>query len=193
MDTSDLTITASFDGGVCVLTARGELDGPAVPGLLRQAAPEVSRPQVERLVLDLGGLSFLDVTGARALAAVTWSAPPGCPVIVRAVSPPARRVLGLVGLNLERPACPAGPQERPAPGTLRLDDLLPEMVRVARLVVAAEERLAATLDRMAGQYPEQAARLEALSRNARRYAGRGQRWLRDHDSAAARSLPPARH
>lgn len=53
-------------------------------------------------MLDLSGLAFLDCRGARALAEAARAVPVDSPVIVRSVCPRVRRVLDLLGLDLER-------------------------------------------------------------------------------------------
>lgn len=103
-----LTIKTARDGSICVLTLSGDLDLLAVTGFLVHAARVVDG-RAERLVLDLAGLTFLDCAGARALAIVTHTVPGGCPVIIRSLSPPARRILDLLNLHLG--------QERQEPGT----------------------------------------------------------------------------
>jgi anti-anti-sigma factor len=109
-DPPPLTVTAARDGRSCLLTLAGDLDITAAAGLAAQVAQAAGHLSGHPgpLVLDLAGLTFLDVAGARALHAVTAAAPPGRPVIIRAVSPAATRLLHLLGLNLERPH-PAAP------------------------------------------------------------------------------------
>jgi anti-anti-sigma factor len=97
-----LTIRTSRDGPVRTLILRGELDTCEADRLLTQAALTIDE-QAERLVLDLAGLAFLDCAGARALAMAAALAPDGCPVIVRSLSEEVRRLLGLLGLDLEHP------------------------------------------------------------------------------------------
>ena len=107
-----LTIMAVRNGPVSTLILRGELDFCDADRLVRQAAIAVDS-QTERLVLDLAGLTFLDCAGAGALAGAARLAPPGCPVIIRSLSPKARRVLELLGLDLENPQQP-GPDQEPS-------------------------------------------------------------------------------
>jgi anti-anti-sigma factor len=95
---NSLTVKVVRDGRICVLTLSGDLDLLAVPGFLMHAAQVIDEP-TERFVLDLAGLTFLDCAGARALAAVTDLLPSGCPVIIRSLSPAARRILDLLNLD----------------------------------------------------------------------------------------------
>src|SRR5689334_24370964 len=63
----------------------GALDLPAADEFLQHAA-RVLDDRIERLVLDLAGVTFLDCAGVRALATATCFAPSGCPVIIRSLS-----------------------------------------------------------------------------------------------------------
>jgi anti-anti-sigma factor len=96
MDADDLTVKAVRDGTVCTLIVGGALDLLAADEFLQQAA-RVLDDRIERLVLDLAGVTFLDCAGVRALAIATCFAPSGCPVIIRSLSPPARRVITVLG------------------------------------------------------------------------------------------------
>ncbi len=76
------------------LVLQGEIDIASVVGL-RTAVDELARPP-ERLVIDLGGVSFLDSTGLGWLAAVARS---GCEVSLRAVPEPIRKLLDVTGVR----------------------------------------------------------------------------------------------
>ena len=103
---NSLTIKVARDRRICVLTLSGDLDFLAVPGFLRHATQLIDE-RTERFVLDLAGLAFLDCAGARALAVATTLLPSGCPVIIRSLSPAARRVLDLLDMDFA-----AGAQRR---------------------------------------------------------------------------------
>ena len=111
MDTDDLTVKTVRDGTVCTLILGGALDLLAADEFLQQAA-RVLDDRIERLVLDLAGVTFLDCSGVRALAIATCFAPSSCPVIIRSLSRPARRIITALGTddieNLRR--LTAGPQ-----------------------------------------------------------------------------------
>ena|SRR5690349_2539141 len=113
MDADDLTVKTVRDGTVCTLILRGSLDLLAAGEFLQQAARTLD-DRIERLVLDLAGVTFLDCAGVRALAIATCFAPGGCPVIIRSLSPPARRIITILGTdeteNLRR--LTTGPQPR---------------------------------------------------------------------------------
>jgi anti-anti-sigma factor len=100
MNVPALTIEAVREGPVCTLTLRGDLDLCEVSGFLAQAAFVID-DQTERLVVDLAGVTFLDCAGVRALRTAASFAPGGCPVIIRSLSPMARRILELLDPGLE--------------------------------------------------------------------------------------------
>ena len=94
---SPLQIDVSWDGVVATVTVTGELDiTTATPLTLCLLAAAVEHP--DRLVLDLSGLVFVDVAGARALDDVYTLLQSECPVIVRQPRPSARKVFGVTGL-----------------------------------------------------------------------------------------------
>jgi anti-anti-sigma factor len=95
-DPSPLQIDVVWDGVVATVTVAGELDIINAPGLTERLL-KVAEAHPERLVLELGGLVFLDVAGARALGSIANALDPGCPVIIRNPRPSARRVLDLTG------------------------------------------------------------------------------------------------
>lgn len=98
---SPLTVKITRKGQICTLAVSGELDIATTHVLARRAA-EALRLPTERLIIDLSGLQFIDVCGARGLAAVTRAAPSGCPVLVRGARGPVRRILDLLALPLEQ-------------------------------------------------------------------------------------------
>jgi anti-anti-sigma factor len=100
MDEHALTIKTARDGPVCTLIVSGDLDFLAADGFLEHVARVVD-DRIERLVLDLAGVTFLDCAGVRALAIATCFAPSGCPVIVRSLSPPARRIIQVLRVDME--------------------------------------------------------------------------------------------
>ena len=99
MDADDLTVTTVRDGAVCTLILCGDLDLGAADEFLQHAA-RVLDDRIERLVLDLAGVTFLDCAGVRALATATCLVPGGCPVIIGSLSPMPRRIAELLGLDL---------------------------------------------------------------------------------------------
>lgn len=91
----------------------GDLDCLSVSGFLLHAARVVD-DRTERFVLDLGGLTFLDAAGARALALAAHFPPSSCPVIIRSLSAWARRVLDVMDLDL-RQEPGTGPEHHDTP------------------------------------------------------------------------------
>lgn len=91
-----LQMDVSWDGVVATVTVAGELDAATAPGLTgRLMSLAEARP--ERLVLDLGGLVFVDVAGVRALDGARETLEAQCPVIFRRPRPSARRSFLLTG------------------------------------------------------------------------------------------------
>jgi anti-anti-sigma regulatory factor len=99
MDADALTVNAVRDGPVSTLILCGDLYLPETGGFLQQAALAVD-DRTERLVFDLAGVTFLDCTGIGALSIAARLAPSGCTVIIRSLSPVARRIVELLGLDL---------------------------------------------------------------------------------------------
>ena len=93
-----------------------------------QAALAVDN-RIERLVLDLAGVTFLDCAGVRALAMAASFAPSGCPVIIRSLSPPARRIITVLGTddieNLRRLTAGLQPQDGLPDGVTSDRELVP--------------------------------------------------------------------
>ena len=128
MEIDDLTVRTVRDGAVCTLILAGVLDLLAAAGFLQHAA-RVLDDRIERLVLDLGGVTFLDCAGIRALAIATCFAPDGCPVIIRSLSPPARRIITVLDTddieNLRRLAAGPKPQGGRRDGVTGEQELVP--------------------------------------------------------------------
>ncbi len=94
---SALQVDVSREGVVATITVTGELDITTAPPLTRRLL-EVGAAHPERLVVDLSGLVFVDVAGARALDEAHTLLQAECPVILRTPRPSARKLLGLTGL-----------------------------------------------------------------------------------------------
>jgi len=100
MDVHTLTIKTVRDGPACTLVLRGDLDLPATGRFLEQAALAAD-DQAGRLGFDLAGVLFLDCAGVRALRIATRLAPGRCPVITGSLRPMPRRIVELLGLDLD--------------------------------------------------------------------------------------------
>ena len=111
-----------------MLILGGSLDLLATGEFLQQAAP-VLDDRIERLVLDLAGMTFLDCAGVRALAIASCYAPSDCPVIIRSLSPPARRITTVLGIddieNLRRLTAGLQPQDGRRDGVAGEQGLVP--------------------------------------------------------------------
>lgn len=90
---SPLQIDVSWEGVVATVTVTGELDITTAT-VLSGRLWKVGAAHPDRIVLDLGGLIFVDVAGARALEETRALLEAECPVILRTPRPPARRVSG---------------------------------------------------------------------------------------------------
>ncbi|SEF91179.1 Anti-anti-sigma regulatory factor (antagonist of anti-sigma factor) [Nonomuraea solani] len=104
-----LRVTCTVMPGPSVIRLIGEIDGCN--------SAEVSRTLShawridDELIMDLGGLTFADVSGARALLAFTAAGP----VQVRDVPHQIRRLMGLMGVpSFGRPAPGSGQGVDPA-------------------------------------------------------------------------------
>ena len=93
---SALEVDVSRDGVVATVTVTGELDITTATFLTRRLL-EVGAVHPDRLVLDLSGLVFVDVAGARALDEAHTLLQAERPVILRAPRPSARKFPGLAG------------------------------------------------------------------------------------------------
>jgi anti-anti-sigma factor len=95
--TPPLHIQVSWNGVIATITVTGELDITTAT-TLRQRLLQVAAQHPERLVLDLDGLVFVDVAGARALDEAHHLLRTECPVILRRPRPSARKVFRLTGI-----------------------------------------------------------------------------------------------
>ena len=92
-----LQTDVTWDGVAATVTVAGELDITAATSMSRRLlAIGAAHPQ--RLVLDLRGLVFVDVAGARALDEAYKALTGECPVLVRQPPPSARKIFELTGL-----------------------------------------------------------------------------------------------
>lgn len=94
---SPVQVHVGWDGVVATARVSGELDITNAP-VLHQCLMKVAEAPPERLVLDLGGLMFVDVAGARALDCARQALEMVCPVILCGTRPSAQEVFRLTGL-----------------------------------------------------------------------------------------------
>lgn len=82
-----------------VVAVRGEVDAHTAPRLAAALA-QTAAGQHQRVVLDLGGCTFLGVAGLRVIAATAAAvAPSGQTLALRAASPSILRILDVTGIG----------------------------------------------------------------------------------------------
>jgi anti-anti-sigma factor len=195
MNTEQLQFRVQHHGVVCVLAVSGELDVGTTAHFVKLAENAImaARHSPKRVVMDLSGLRFIDCGGARALAALIRSAPPRCPVVVRSARPAVRRVLDLmcmdldlmgpnldlIGLDVEHVRGSAKAVAASQTGLLVRqtqqarswsEQTIADSRRTAQLIATTEDRMAATLIRLADRRPDAAGRLAAMSEAAQMQA-----------------------
>ena len=98
LDEALFSYDVAADGGGVVVTLRGELDLASAPDLQRQLQALLDRP-VERLTLDLAGLTFLDSSGLGALYRTRQAAAQdGVPLRLQAVPDHVVQVLRVTSM-----------------------------------------------------------------------------------------------
>jgi anti-anti-sigma regulatory factor len=125
MDAHARTIKTVRDGPVCTLILSGDLDLLETGGFLEQAAPAVDG-RAGRLGSGLAEVLFLDCAGV--LRITTRLAAGGCPVVVCPLSPMARRIVELLGLdqaNLPKLSLGDGLRDGPRDSRTGPRDLVP--------------------------------------------------------------------
>jgi anti-anti-sigma factor len=98
MDMDYLRVTVEHRGQVCELAVSGELDA-CVADKFADAAMEAVGAAQGPVLVDLAGLEFMDISGARSLAAVVRAITPRLAGL-RSCRPPVRRILELLGLDV---------------------------------------------------------------------------------------------
>lgn len=88
---------ACWDGTTVTVTIVGELDISTTPSLAGTLA-DIAAGHPEHVILDLSGLVFTDVAGARALDRAYTSLQAQCPVVLHHPRPSARKLFRLTGL-----------------------------------------------------------------------------------------------
>ena len=127
----DVSVSVSSGGTVSIRVA-GEVDALSAP-VLRQAVDAACAAGCRRVVVDLRGVTFLNVPGLRALAHARAVAAERGTVLTLATSPGhVSRLLQLVGLD-GAPGRPDGKAVRPRPladpvahARKRIERLVPE-------------------------------------------------------------------
>jgi anti-sigma B factor antagonist len=95
-----LDVSTSSDGSRAVVTLEGEID-PHTTTVLDQAV-DTAADQASTIVLDLGGVSFIDSAGLRSLIrAQRVASEAGGGLVLRNLRPSTERILDITGLNAE--------------------------------------------------------------------------------------------
>lgn len=185
-----LKVTTEHRGLVRVLSVSGDLGTSSsvcfTEAVERAAADRPPRPA--RVVVDLSGVRSIDAVGARALAAATSPAAGRCRVVLRSLRPALRQIVTAVSPDLDLagsglvmaqneaaaaidPGSPTGTLVRESRKARSLaEQAISDTRRTAEMIAATEEKIAATLLRLAPQRPDAHDHLAALSRRARMHA-----------------------
>jgi anti-sigma B factor antagonist len=112
--TEYLQVSTCSSGGTGVVTVAGELDIATAPELRAHVAEALSG-DVDRVVLEMAGVGFIDATGLGTLVALAAQAERlGAELLVGGVSPVMARILAITGLDRRFPVQPG--DRRPVPG-----------------------------------------------------------------------------
>lgn len=108
-----LQLSTQRRGAIVRIRAHGEIDLASAPKLGTQLSPWLQTPGVERLLLHLRGVHFLDLSGvAELLRGHRAAALAGRRLILVSVSAPALRVLRLSGAEAQLTLIGAAPGAR---------------------------------------------------------------------------------
>jgi anti-anti-sigma factor len=204
-----LKIRAERRDRICVVALSGLLDATAAAGLTECVRAERAGLPA-RIVIDMSGVSIVDFSGARALAAAVSRAPGQSPVVIRSLRPAVRRQLELTGLDLGQPDREAGTAAAPPRGRDEIladsptgilvrqwqhllgsaERAIADSHRAAQSLASTEDHVAATMLLLAARRPAASARLEALSQTARDYAAVLREPRRDAVGPATAGRPP---
>ena len=117
---TEFSIRAVTNGSQCDLMLSGEIDLQVAQDLTRVARSHLADPGVQRLLVDLGGVSFLDSTGLGALVAIRNAAnKQGKEMALGNVSDRISQLLGITGLgevfSIDSDDAPTDPRLRIVP------------------------------------------------------------------------------
>jgi anti-anti-sigma factor len=97
---ADLTVAIERQGDRVSVAVAGELDLGTVDQLEQAVAGELAAGAVAELVVDLGGVSFVDSSGLGALLRIRQATQQaGGQLILTGVNPGPARVIGIAGLS----------------------------------------------------------------------------------------------
>jgi anti-sigma B factor antagonist len=87
------------DGGTVTVTVEGEVDVATAPALRDELYRLIDRG-TKRIVVDLGGMEFIDSTGLGVfVGALKRSREGGGELELRSLRPPARKIFDITGLS----------------------------------------------------------------------------------------------
>lgn len=94
-----LSVSATEDPSGPVLALHGEIDLATEAIVMREVAAALAR-RPERVVLDLGAVTFLDVRGLGTMIEASWTAGlAGCRLELRSLPPIAERLIAAGGVG----------------------------------------------------------------------------------------------
>lgn len=92
-----VTVEIRWHGDRAMVAVHGEIDFFTAPALSARLG-EVVEARPRQLILDLGGVPFLDCAGARAVAGAGAGLPGCCQVVIRSLRPSPRRLFEVTDL-----------------------------------------------------------------------------------------------
>src|SRR4051812_27360702 len=95
---SPLDVDVRIDGHAATITVTGEIDAATAPRLGECCDLAVRHSAVRRLVIELGGVSFMDSQGIRVLVRAAKDLGPRGQVIAAHPTSQVRRLLTITGL-----------------------------------------------------------------------------------------------
>lgn len=93
-------VSVSFSDGTATLVLHGELDLLTAAALSEKLTQALDKGP-ERLVFDLADVPFIDCASARIIGLAGQALPGGCRPVLRSPGPGIRRLLELIGLDVQ--------------------------------------------------------------------------------------------
>ena len=95
----DFRISVRDDAGAVMVTVEGELDVATAPALRDELYRLIERG-TNRIVVDLGGMEFIDSTGLGVFVGALKRSREGAGELeLRSLKPPARKIFDITGLS----------------------------------------------------------------------------------------------
>lgn len=111
-DDGGVHVSASLEDATLVVRLAGELDAASAPDVQRRVELELDASRPDRLVLDVGGVGFVDSSGLALLLALRGCTPGGT-LVLRAARRQLLRLLEITGADAVLPV--EGRADRPVP------------------------------------------------------------------------------